>query len=79
MKRFLIIALLFSFQYTYAATGSGNDGILMILSIIGVLTGILLILYSISFIWNYIKKRKQRMAQITQYENNEPIEQSSNQ
>ena len=79
MKKFLIIALLFSFQYTYAATGSGNDGILMILSIIGVLTSILLILYSVSFMRNFIKKRKERMTQSTQDENNEPIEQSSNQ
>lgn len=60
MKKILLILFLLSFHFAYAGTGSGNDEILFILSIIAVLLFILAVLYTIDFIKRIIKERKNR-------------------
>ncbi len=65
MKKILLIPFLLSFQFAYAGTGSGNDEILFILSIIAVLLFILAVLYSIEFIRKIIKEHKlKKLAQL---------------
>jgi hypothetical protein len=60
MKKILLIPFLLSFHFTYAGTGSGNDEILFILSIIAVMSFVVALLYSIDFIRRIIKDRKEK-------------------
>ena len=60
MKKILLIPFLLSFHFAYAGTGSANDEILFILTIIAVLLFILAVLYSIDFIRRIIKERKEK-------------------
>jgi hypothetical protein len=60
MKKILLIPFLLSFHFAYAGTGSANDEILFILSIIAVMSFVLASLYSIDFIRRIIKERREK-------------------
>lgn len=60
MKRNLLLFFLLGFQFAYAATGSANDELLFVLSLIAVLLFILATLYSISFFRKLIKELREK-------------------
>jgi hypothetical protein len=60
MKKLLLIPFLLSFYFSYAGTGSGNDAVLFYLAIIALMSFILAVLYTISFIKRIIKEHKEK-------------------
>lgn len=60
MKKLLLISFLLSSFFAFAGTGSANDAIIFYLAIIAVMSFILAVLYSISFIRKIIKERKEK-------------------
>jgi len=74
MKKLLLIPFLLSFHFAYAGTGSANDGMLFILSIVGILSFILAVLYSIDYIRRIVKECKEKkIAQLADKANSENI------
>ena len=74
MKKILLIPFLFSFYFAYAGTGGANDAILFYLAIIAVMSFILAVLYSISFIRKIIKERKEKkIIHLADKDNDETI------
>lgn len=74
MKKVSIIPFLLSFHFAYAGTGGASDGIPFILSIIGLLSVIVAVLYLIEFIRNIIKAHKEnKLAHLTDASNNENL------
>lgn len=66
MKKLLIVALLCMFHPVFAGTGGAKDTDLLYLVVLGFLSVILVLLYTISFAGKLLKIRKQRrLAHIT--------------